>query len=437
MRIWDKTEHGRLLTLTLPMILANITTPLIGLVDTAVLGHMSGSHYLAGASVAALILTQLYWVCGFIRMSATGLSGQALGKKDRLQSARVLYQCLFSALVIGLLIVLLQIPILRASLLLSDAQGPVQDTLTAYFNVRVWGAPAALGNLALVGWLLGQQRATFVMLVQVLGNLLNVVLDIVFVFVFDWEVQGVAAASIIAEYSILFICISFISYRGVLKPQLNWFSLASLRVLTALNSAMLVRNLALQACLVFITFQGLRLGQNIAAINAILMQFFSLIALGLDAIAYAVEALVAEAKGALKTRLLVYRVKIGLLWSSIFALLYSALFYFAGTDIIGLLTNQQGLQSAASQYLTIIFLLPIIAHWCFLLDGVYVGITRAKAMRDSMLVSALVCFFPIWWLTHEYANWALWGAMLAFLAARGVTLGGHFIFLCHKQRLLD
>lgn len=418
-----------MIALIFPMLLANITAPLMGFVDIAVLGHMDGSHILAGASVATLILTQIYWICGFIRMSATGLSAQAKGQKSSLASFKVFYQSMFSAGIIAALLLIFQQPILALGLHFSEADELVSQVIVEYFNVRVWGAPAALANLALIGWLLGQQRNKLVMCSQVFANLLNIGLNLLFVFVFDWQVAGVAAATVIAEYCITLTGLFFVFKRQRILPQKEWLGMQSLAILTRLNSAMLIRNLALQACLVFMTFQGIRLGVQAAAINALLMQFFVLIALGLDAVAYAVEARVGEAKGASNERSLKANVTLGLIWSSAFALVYTLVFVIWGNNIIGLLTDLPTLQKAAAEFLPVIWLLPIVAHWCFLMDGVFVGLTRASAMRDSMLVSALLVYFPVWWLCQDLGNFALWIALLAFLGARGISLSGYFLWL--------
>ena len=195
-------DHTRLLVLALPMILANVTTPLLGLVDTAVLGHMSLPAMLAGASVGALILTQIYWVCGFLRMSSTGLSAQAKGShNNKLESAKVLWQTVAVAFLLGTAVLALQSPILSIGLTLTQPNDEVALHLQSYFSVRVWGAPAAMLNLALVGWLVGQQKTRSVMTIQIVGNLLNAALDVVFVFALNMSVAGVALASVIAEYT--------------------------------------------------------------------------------------------------------------------------------------------------------------------------------------------------------------------------------------------
>ena len=269
-------DHTRLLALALPMILANITTPLLGLVDTAVLGHMSLPAMLAGASVGALILTQIYWVCGFLRMSSTGLSAQAKGAPNNtLESAKVLWQTVAVALLLGVAVLGLQSPILSVGLTLTQPNSDVALHLQHYFSTRVWGAPAAMLNLALVGWLVGQQKTRSVMTIQIVGNLLNALLDVIFVFGLNLSVAGVALASVIAEYTmaIMALVVAF-KQVGSVAVSTSWFNRAARKVLMKLNGDMLLRNLALQGCLAFLTIQGARYGETSAAVNAILMQFF-------------------------------------------------------------------------------------------------------------------------------------------------------------------
>ena len=430
-------DHTRLLGLALPMILANITTPLLGLVDTAVLGHMSSPTMLAGASIGALILTQIYWVCGFLRMSTTGLSAQARGQDNaRESSAKVLWQTMAVASILGAALLVLQVPVLQVGLKLTHPTQEVAHHIIAYFEVRVWGAPAAMLNLALIGYLVGQQKTKTVMVIQIVGNLLNAGLDIAFVYGFSLSVAGVALASIIAEYAMAFMAIwvALKHVRGV-QLQASWFSRAARKVLMKLNTDMLLRNLALQACLAFLTIQGARYGALPAAVNAILIQFFVLIALGLDGIAYAVEALVGEAKGAKSENEVKRRTLQGLFWSFGVAVAYSGIFALAGNEIIALLTEHHSIISEAVTYLPLMIVMPLVAHWCFLFDGVFVGLTRSSAMRNTMILSALAVYFPIWFVTDSLGNISLWYALLAFLLARGVTLGWVFFQLNRRGQL--
>ncbi|MBU2978366.1 MATE family efflux transporter [Alteromonas sp. C1M14] len=418
------------------MILANITTPLLGLVDTAVMGHMDSSAMLAGASIGTLILTQIYWVCGFLRMSATGLSAQAKGDKtaSHILSAKALWQTSAISLLLALGILLLQVPILDAGQFLADSAQDVAQYTSSYFYVRVWGAPAAMLNLVLIGWLVGQQKTKHVLWIQVVGNLQNVGLDMLFVYVLDMGVAGVALASVLAEYTMMTLgfWVAFKHTQGI-KPAWSWFNSAARKILFKLNSNILLRNLALQLCLAFLTLQGARMGETAAAVNAILMQFFVLVALGLDGIAQAVEALIGEAKGANDKEQVVKNTQRGLFWSSCFAIGYALLFWLAGDHIIALLTDLHPLRLAAGEYLPLMVWLPLLAHWCFLFDGVFVGLTRSKEMRNTMIISAFAVYFPVWWLASGAGNKALWYALLAFLFARGVTLGYSFLRLIRRD----
>ena len=407
------------------------------MVDTAVLGHMGSSQYLAGAAIASLILTQTYWLCGFIRMSSTGLSAQAKGEQDAEAKSRVFWQSCSVALAIGLVIWAVQKPLLALGIHFAQPETQLLEVIQQYFSVRIAGAPAALVNLAIIGWLIGQQKTKQVLYIQIFANLLNAGLSILLVFVFDQGVKGVALASVAAEYSILLLGM-WVAFKGMglLMPHWALWRWSSLAQLMSLNGYSFVRNLALQVCLAFVIFQGARFGPLTAASNAIIMQFFALIALGLDGIAYAVEALAGEAKGKNDAQEIKRVVLRGLLWSGVVATLYSLSFLLFGRQIIAILTDLPELRTFTERYLFIIWLLPIVSHWCFLLDGIFVGLTRAKAMQNSMLLSAVCFFFPSWWLLQDYQNYALWIALLLLMLGRGLSLGGYFVYLYRAQRLL-
>ena len=428
--------HQKIIVIAIPMILSNVTTPLMGMVDTAVLGHMQGTYFLAGASVAALIITQLYWLCGFLRMTSTGLSAQAKGSKDNSQLNQSLFQGILIGFLLGCLLLILQDGILALGLYFADATPVIEGVISEYFSTRIWGAPAAIVNLALIGWLIGQQKAKQVLIIQVLANLFNLALNIWFVFGLGLEVFGVALASVIAEYFIA-IASMIAALNTVGKPliQKKWFTIAFLRPLLSLNGDTFFRNLILQACIAFLIFKGVGFGSTSAAINAILMQFFTLIALGLDGVAYAAEALVGEQKGQKNANGIIHVTLHGLLWSTVVAVFYSLIFVMWGNEIISTITDQPTLQLAMSDYLIFVYCLPIIAHWCFFFDGVFVGLTRAKAMRNSMLLCGVGIYFPAFWVFLAYANKGLWMAMLLFLLFRGISLGGYFIYLCRYHRL--
>jgi MATE family multidrug resistance protein len=397
---------------------------------------MNGPHFLAGASIAALVITQVYWLCGFLRMTSTGLSAQAKGSQESVLINRSLFQGIFIGFILASILLLFNSQILQAGLFFADTTTEIELVFREYFSLRIWGAPAAMANLAIIGWLIGQQKARKVLAIQIMANLLNVILNFWFVLGLQLEVFGVALATVMAEYFI-FITSLIVALKVLDKPifKIQWLSLTHLKPIFGLNADTFIRNLVLQACIAFLIFQGVAFGTQAAAINAIIMQFFTLIALGLDGVAFAAEALVGEKKGK-KDHAGVIKVTLhGLVWSTVLALFYSLIFYLWGSEITSLITDQTSLQLAMQDYMPYVILLPIIAHWCFYFDGIFVGLTRAIAMRNSMIVSGVGVYFPAIWLFSTYQNQALWIAMLFFMLSRGITLGGYFSYLCQKKRV--
>jgi len=430
-----KNLDRQIIALSIPMILSNITAPLLGLVDTAVIGHLSHSYYLGGSSVGAMIVTFLIWLCGFLRMSTTGLSAQALGKQNLDQSFLVLMRGLLVALIIGISLLVLKTPYIQLSLWLAGGSDQVQYYANQYAQIRMWGLPAALANIVIVGWLLGQHRAKSVMWLLIFTNLVNLVLDLLFVLVLNWQVKGVAAATLMAEYAgfiagiLIIMCDKSIFFNiksKLLSVKDKLISRAELLEYFKLNRDILIRTLCLEICFVFITFQGARLGDNIVAANAILMNFLLLISFGLDGIANAAEALIGKAYGARKILFVKFTVIRCTWWTLGFALVYTLVFLLFGEYLILAISDIDEVVTTANDYLLWIVLLPMLSCWCYLYDGVYVGLTRADIMRNSMLVATFGLFFPLWWLFSEYQNHGLWLAFSGFMIARGLTLGWHF-----------
>lgn len=433
-----RASYRHLLALSIPMILSNITTPLLGMVDTAVMGHMGSVGLMAGASIGALVISQLYWVCGFLRMAITGVSAQAYGANDTIEQAKSAFQSVFLGACIGGLLIIFSPLVLTFGAWFAEPHPDIIPHVNDYIQTRLWGAPFALINFALLGWLIGQQRMKLVLTLSVIANLINGILDIVFVYGFDLGVSGLAAASVAAEIVIAVSAAVAVFGRSIRASlQINWLHPTALSPFLRLNHAILFRNLALQGTLAFITFEAARLGQEVVAVNAILMQFFVLSALGLDGIAQATEATVGEAKGQRSSDGIIQQVKTGVVCSSLFAVLCTVIFAEFSADIIQLLTDIPHIVSQSLSYQWVIVLLPIIGHWCFVFDGVFVALTRGIAMQNSMIISTLSCFFPVYWLLQSYGNTALWIAMLCFLLARGVTLGAYFVYLMKKERLVD
>lgn len=464
-------RHYTLLALAFPMILANISQPLLGLVDTAVLGHLGAPEYLAGTAVGAFLISQLYWLCGFFRQSMTGLSAQSKGASQQSKQFTGywddLTRALLFAISVGLLLVALQYPILHLLQGFTDLPPLAATSLATYFDIRIMNAPVALLNLVTIGYLVGQHRTKAVLLLQVGINCLNILLNLIFVYGFALGVAGVAYATVIAEWSMLLWSLYWIlkhtqqltTTHWVTAPKntLSWciyvlrttdllsptaLKISAFKRIVSLNRDLFFRSLMLQCCLAFLTYQGARFGVEAAAVNAILMQFFILIALGLDGIAYAIEAMIGESHGETndptKISVALWRdIKISLLWSSIVGVITMLKMAIGYAFFVSMLTNQESVLSAAQPYYWVMVVLPFVAHWCYCLDGVYIGFTRGDVMRNSMFISALIGFFGtylVFGYLFAFTNMTLWIALLGLQTTRGLTLGWH---LYHMPKASD
>lgn len=428
----NKQLHKNLFLLAIPMVLSNITAPLLGLVDTAVIGHLPEAYYLGGSTIGATVITIVTWLCGFLRMTTTGLSAQAYGAENFQDNLLVLTRGILVAVAVGIVFIVIQSWYIPAAVGIAGGSENVQFYATQYSEIRIWSLPAALTNLVIIGWLLGNHKARSVMWIFIAMNLINLLLDLLFVVVFDWKVQGVAWATLIAEYSGL--CMAFFVGWRLIKeksngqislPKSDLFEKAPIKQYFQLNRDILLRTLALQVCFVFITFQGARLGDTVVAANAILMNFLLFISFGLDGIANAAEVMVGKAKGANDRREFRQVVWVSLFWTLIFAVVYAACFYLYGSYLINIISSIKPVVTYAEQFLNWIIILPIVACWSYLFDGIYIGLTRGRVMRNSMIVSTLVGFFPAWWLLQDLHNHALWAALSIFMLFRGATLAGH------------
>ncbi|MCF6438394.1 MATE family efflux transporter [Pseudoalteromonas luteoviolacea] len=407
------------------MILSNISVPLLGLVDTAVIGHLSHAHYLAGIALGSGSIALLFWLASFLRMSTTGEIAQAFGEQNQARS----YQSLLASLAIAMLFALTLVassPFLLDMIeRLAKPSVEVMEQASLYFSIRIYSAPAAMMNLVLLGFMLGLQYGKGPFYIVLFTNLVNISLDLLFVIGFEWGVAGAAWASVIADYSALML--AFYLTAALLKRKgwtFTWLmpNRAHLLHLLTLNKDIFIRSLVLQLCFSFMTFYGARLGENTLAANAVLLNFLMLVSFAMDGIAYAVEAKVGQAKGAKDVEKLKAWVAVSTLWGGLFALLYCFVFALFGPSIIGMLTTIPSVVETALIYLPWLIILPLIAMSCFLFDGVFVGLTRAREMRNSMIFSALFGFFLPVFLLLDHGNHALWLAMTCFMALRGITL---------------
>jgi len=408
------------------MILSNISAPLLGMVDTGVTGHLDNSTYLGAVAIGGTIFGFLYTGMNFLRMGTTGIAAQRFGADDNDGLRVALGQALIVALLIALTLVAVQNPVGNLAMQLIGPEPAVEASALQYFSIRIWSAPGTLANYVLIGWFLGLQNARVPLLIFLTINITNIVLDLFFVIGLGMKVDGVALASVIAEYSGLLVGLGFavsaLRKRAGHWPVAGLFNVRAYAAFFSINAHLLVRTMALMFTFAFVTAQGARLGGAILAANAVLMNLQTLTAFALDGVAHAAEALVGKAVGQRSREALEQSVRLTLKWSVLFALAFCLFYVALGPLLIRTLTDLPDVRATASQYLPWLILSPIVSVWAFLYDGVYVGATRARAMRDIMLISTFLIFLPAWFLLQGYGNHGLWLAFTVFMASRGIGM---------------
>ena len=414
-----------------PIILSNLATPLLGAVDTAVMGALPSPDFIGGVAVGAIIFDFLFWGFGFLRMATTGFTAQAHGAGERDELRAVFARPLLLALAIGALLILLQAPIGGAALHFVPASEAVTANAALYIQIRIWAAPAALTNYAIVGWLLGTRRAKSVLALQILLNGVNIVLDLVVVLGLGWGIEGVAAASVIAELVAAAVGLTMIGRilagTGGAWSRARIFRRQSLVALLRVNLDIMLRSLCLTAAFYYLTIRGAALGDVTLAANNVLLRYQEFLAAGLDGFAHAVSALAGGAYGARHLQAFRQAVVAATLWAAGLALLIGALYLLLGKSLLWLFTTEvPEVRAAAALYMPWIVVSPLVSVWGFMLDGVFVGATRSAQMRNAMVLS-LVCFLVACWLLIPlWQNHGLWAAFTIFMAARGVTLGLYY-----------
>ena len=416
------------------MILSNISVPLLGMVDTGVTGHLDDAAYLGAVAVGSALFGFLFIGFNFLRMGTTGIAAQQYGRGDFTELRGTLGQAVIVALAIAAILLLAQRPVGALGLGLIGADEAVLEPANDYFYVRIWSAPATLVNYALIGWFIGLQNTRVPLFIVVLTNLVNIGLDLLFVIVLEWKVAGVAAASVIAETSGALLGLAF-AYRELKRHDGQWqmdalTSPSRYKAFFSVNANLFVRTIALVGTFTFITAQSARLGPLVLAANAVLMNLQNLVSFVLDALAHAAEALVGKSVGERSIPAIERSVAVTLRWSFWMALASCIIFAVVGPWIIRLLTDLPEVREVALEYLPWMIASPVISVWAFLYDGIFVGATRAKEMRNMMLMSSLVVFLPAWYLLQPFGNHGLWLAFTLFMGARG-----GFMFWAYRQRV--
>ncbi len=417
---------GDVLRLALPIMVSNLSTPLLGLVDTAVVGRLPDPMHIGAVAVGALIFSFVFWGFSFLRMGTTGMTAQAVGAENAPEVRATLGRALLVAVAGGLLLFALQWPIRALALHLLHATEDVERLAGAYFDARIWSAPATLVNYALLGWFIGRGRTDLGLVLQLVLNLSNMALDALFVLEFDWGVRGVGIGTSMAEYIAAGVGL-VVAWRLLRADGGGWvrahlLDAAMLRRTFAVNRDITIRSLSLVGVFVFFMAKGAERGDLVLAANAVLMQFINTSAYFLDGLAFAAESLVGRALGAKRPdafRLACWRTT--LVAVGVAALLSLALFLFGG-HLVDVLTLSEPTRVVARRFLPWAAMAPLMGVWCFQLDGIFIGATRTREMRTAMLGS-LAIFLAAWWLLQPLANHGLWLALHVHYVARTASLG--------------
>lgn len=417
--------HWRVLSIALPIVISNATVPILGAVDTGVIGQLGGAAPIGAVGIGAIILGALYWIFGFLRMGTVGLTSQALGGGDAQEVRALFFRSIGIGVLAGTAFITFQIPIFAGAFWIAPASAEVEGLARAYMSIRVWSAPAAIAIYGLSGWLIAQERTRAVLMVQLFMNVTNIILDFWFVLGLGLGVEGVAVATLIAEWGGLglglYLCRQV--FRGLALSL--WQQIVNRRRLIHMmqvNGDILIRSVLLQAGFVSFLFFGAELGDVTLAANQVLLQFVYLASYAMDGFVFAAESLVGQAMGARAVAQLRRGASVTAVWAFGSALALAAGFWIVGPFVIDVMAKDPAVQEAARLYLPHMVAAPLLGALAWMLDGVFIGATRTQDMRNMMILSFLGYCGLVLLLLPSFGNHGLWMAMNGFFILRGVSL---------------
>lgn len=420
--------NKRILGLAVPSIISNITVPLLGLVDVSIVGHLGSATYIGAIAVGGMLFSMIYWIFGFLRMGTSGLTAQAYGRRDLAEVILLFVRSVGIAFGLALLLILLQYPILKVAFTLIDATPAIKDLASLYFRICIWGAPAVLGLYSFAGWFVGMQNSRFPMYIAITQNVVNIAASLFFVFIWNRGVAGVAMGTLVAQYAgLLMASLLWYGYYRRLWQKLNWQMLTdyeAMRSFFILNRDIFFRTLCLVAVTTYFTSRGAEQGDIILAVNTLMMQLFTLYSYIMDGFAYAGEALTGRYVGAHNQADLRRMIRTLFAWGVGLALAFTLLYGIGGSSFLGLLTNEQEVLNASSDYFYWVLAIPLAGMAAFLWDGIYIGATASRQMLYSMLVASVSFFILQGIFQQRMGNHALWMAFIAYLFLRGLVQTG-------------
>jgi multidrug resistance protein, MATE family len=418
-------NNRSVLTVAVPIMLSNVTEPLIGVVNTAIIGQLPDPYYIGAIAVGALIFSFIFWGFGFLRLSTGGLSAQAVGAGDSVELTAVLWRALAIAAVAGLFLIALSPLIENISFGLIGGSPEVRAQGEIYFRYRIWSAPFALANFCILGWFIGQGRATIAFAVQIFLNLTNMGLGALFVLYVGMTADGVGLSALIAEFAAALLGGILVLQRlRKIEAKATWIQIWDrARVVRTLgaNGDIMIRTLCLVFAFAWFTSRGARAGDVIIAANAVLLNFFEVAAYLIDGFAYASEALVGQSIGAKNRSRFTQAIRLTTLWAVVVGALCSAIIWFVGPWLIDLMTVNAEVRETARHYLIWTSLTPLLGTICFQFDGIFTGAMATREMRNMMVLSLLIYLATWWFLERNFGNHGLWAALCVFFVARGIT----------------
>lgn len=429
--------YRRVLTIALPIVISNATIPLLGIVDTAVVGQMGEAAPIGAVGLGAIILSSVYWIFGFLRMGTTGMAAQAIGANDKAETDALLVRALLIGMVAGAVLFLGQTLLFKGAFWVSPGSAAVESLAQDYLHIRIFSAPAFIALYGVTGWLIAKERTGAVLILQVWMNGLNILLDFWFVLHLGWGVKGVAFATVIAELSAFGIGIWMVRdvLRGVgAKSWSNIFNRTKLMAMAIVNRDILIRSVFVQAGFTTFVFTGSSFDDVTLAANQILLQFLFVTSYAMDGFALAAETLVGQAYGARDKRRFERAVWVTSVWGVISVIGYALCFYVFGSWIISMMAKSQDVQASAEVYLPWMVLGPLAGAASWMLDGIFIGATRGRDMRNMMVVSFAIYAVALWALVPALGNHGLWASLMIFLAVRGVTLAFRYPSLLASVR---
>ena len=412
----------QILQIALPSIVSNITVPLLGMIDVAIVGHMGSPVYIGAVAVGSMIFDLVYWLFGFLRMGSSGLTAQALGRRDFTEVTRLLVRSVSIALGIALLLILFQVPLKWLMFWLIGPTSDVVPFASTYFNIVIWGAPASLALFSLMGWYIGMQNTRIPMFISIMQNIVNILASLTLVYGFGMKIEGVALGTVIAQYAGFIVALGLLArYYGRLFQYFSKDRLFSdIRVFFNVNRDIFLRTLCLVAVNLYFTSAGARQGAVILSVNTVMMQLYLFFSYFMDGFAYAGEALGGRTYGARNGVAFRETLNRLWLWMLIVTTAYTLLYIGGGKWIVSLLTDEPQVIEASSDYLWWIWLIPAAGCVAFIWDGVFIGLTATRGMLVSSFVSAL-CFFAVYLLAEPFlGNHGLWLSLVIYLSMRGV-----------------